>query len=208
MKIIIIDDDPLVTSSLKTIIEANHIEVLAVGHSGNEAVELYQLWHPDVVLMDIRMASGNGVKASQHILAADPFAKILFLTTFLDDEYIMEAFKLGIKGYILKQNFDCIVPSLKAVAAGQNVFNTEIISKIPTLKDNKIPSAIEKYELNEKELNFITLVAKGFNNKEIAATLFLSEGTVRNYLSSLLNKLELRDRTQLAIFYYQHLGGE
>lgn len=207
MKIIIIDDDPLVTSSLKTIIEANGIEVLAVGHSGNEAFSLYQLWHPDVVLMDIRMADGNGVKASQQILEKDPCAKILFLTTFLDDEYIMEAFKLGIKGYILKQNFDCIVPSLKAVAAGQNVFNTEIISKIPVLKDNKAID-IHHYDLNDKEFNFITLVAKGYNNKEIAATLFLSEGTVRNYLSSLLNKLELRDRTQLAIFYYQHLGGE
>ena len=133
MRIIIIDDDKLVTSSLKTIVEAKGIQVVAIGHSGEEAITLYKQHHPDVILMDIRMERMNGVDASEHILKEDANAKILFLTTFSDDEYIIRALQLGAKGYILKQNYDCILPSLEAVSLGQNVFNTEIITKINNL---------------------------------------------------------------------------
>lgn len=204
MKIIIIDDDPLVTMSLKTIVQAQHIEVLATGNSGQEAFKLYQAHHPDIVLMDIRMAHGNGLEASQQILQIDPQAKILFLTTFLDDEYIVKAMHLGVKGYILKQNFESIVSALEAVYNGQHVFNTEIMEKIPDLlqKEKKLSLT----NLTTKEAQILTLVAQGLNNKEIAAKLYLSEGTVRNYLSTLLNKLDLRDRTQLAIYYYRNLN--
>lgn len=205
MNIVIIDDDKLVCSSLKTIIEAKGLTVLGIGNSGQEAVSLYRELHPDVLLMDIRMEGMNGVEASEVILKEFPDARILFLTTFSDDEYIVKALKLGVKGYILKQNFDSIITSLEAVYMGQNVFNTEIIAKLPDL----LKSSTQKnasFDLNEREQQFIALVAKGLNNKEIASTLFLSEGTVRNYLSSLLDKLQLRDRTQLAIFYYQNLN--
>lgn len=204
MKIIIIDDDKLVTSSLKTIVEAKGITVCAIGHSGQDAIEAYQKHQPDVVLMDIRMEGMNGVEASEHILGDDAQAKILFLTTFSDDEYIIKALRLGVKGYILKQNFDCILPSLEAVSMGQNVFNTEIITRLPDLMISKDDSYTQ-YDINEREQVIISLVAQGLNNKEIAKTLFLSEGTIRNYLSALLEKLELRDRTQLAVFYYQHV---
>lgn len=204
MRIIIIDDDKLVTSSLKTIIEAKGVQVDAVGHSGEEAYTLYMQYKPDVVLMDIRMEKMNGVEASRRILHEDKDAKILFLTTFLDDEYIIQALKLGVKGYILKQNFDCILPSLEAISIGQNVFNTEIITKIPTLMKQDEHN-YQTYALNDREQMIVSLVAQGLNNKEIADTLFLSEGTVRNYLSNLLDKLDLRDRTQLAVFYYQNI---
>lgn len=205
MNIVIVDDDKLVCSSLKTIIEAKGLTVLGIGNSGQEAVSLYRELYPDVLLMDIRMEGMNGVEASEAILKEFPDARILFLTTFSDDEYIVKALKLGVKGYILKQNFDSIITSLEAVYMGQNVFNTEIIAKLPDL----LKSSTQKnasFDLNEREQQFIALVAKGLNNKEIASTLFLSEGTVRNYLSSLLDKLQLRDRTQLAIFYYQNLN--
>lgn len=204
MKIIIVDDDKLVTSSLKTIVEANGIEVCALAHNGEDAFIAYQQYQPDVVLMDIRMEGMNGVQASGKILQYDKDAKILFLTTFNDDEYIIDALKIGVKGYILKQNFDCILPSLEAVCIGQNVFNTEIITRLPDLlhKENE---EYQTYDINERERAIISLVAQGLNNKEIANTLFLSEGTVRNYLSLILDKLELRDRTQLAIFYYQQI---
>lgn len=203
MKILIIDDDRLVTNSLRTIVEVKGIEVAAIGHSGKEAISLYQTYKPDVVLMDIRMEEMNGVDASEAILRDDSNAKILFLTTFQDDEYIIKALHLGVKGYILKQNFDSILPALEAVYMGQNVFNTEIMTRLPDLiQKQKDHAYIE--ELNEREQHILTLVAKGLNNREIAKALFLSEGTVRNYLSSLLEKLELRDRTQLAIYYYQH----
>lgn len=204
MNILIIDDDKLVTSSLKTIVEAKGIHVCAIGHSGEEAIVLYERYHPDVVLMDIRMEHMNGVEASSAILAKDKEAKILFLTTFHDDEYIIKALKLGVKGYILKQNYDCILPSLEAVSIGQNVFNTEIITRLPDLLHNG-EETFASYDLNEREQMIISLVAQGMNNKEIAETLFLSEGTVRNYLSTLLDKLHLRDRTQLAVFYYQNI---
>lgn len=205
MKIGIIDDDHLVTSSLKTIIEAGGMEVCGVGYSGEDAISLYELHQPDVLLMDIRMQGMNGVAASEVILQRHKDAKILFLTTFSDDEYIVKALQMGVKGYILKQNFDCIIPSLKAIASGQNVFNTEIITRIPSLMDKQ--QDLSNFDLNEREQHILSLVGKGMNNKEIADTLFLSEGTVRNYISALLDKLALRDRTQLAVFYYQHNKG-
>ena len=199
MRILIVDDDALVCSSLKTILEAKNIQVDAIGNSGEEAIALYRQYQSDVLLMDIRMEKMNGVEASEAILKEFPQARILFLTTFSDDEYIV-----CVKGYILKQNFDSIVSALEAVYANQNVFNTEIIEKLPDLLNNR-DTAKEQYDLNDREQQFISLVANGLNNKEIAETLFLSEGTVRNYLSNLLDKLGLRDRTQLAIFFYQHL---
>lgn len=204
MNVLIVDDDKLVCSSLKTILEAKGVTIVGTGNNGQEAIALYDEFLPDVLLMDIRMEGMNGVEASEAILKQHPEAKILFLTTFSDDEYIVKALSLGVKGYILKQNFDSIIPALDAVFSGQNVFNTEIISKLPSLLAKK-NDASSTYDLSERELTIIELVAKGLNNKELADTLFLSEGTIRNYLSTLLNKLDLRDRTQLAIFYYQHL---
>lgn len=204
MNVLIVDDDKLVCSSLKTILEAKGVTIVGTGNNGQEAIALYDEFLPDVLLMDIRMEGMNGVDASETILKQHPEAKILFLTTFSDDEYIVKALSLGVKGYILKQNFDSIIPALDAVFSGQNVFNTEIISKLPSLLAKK-NDASSTYDLSERELTIIELVAKGLNNKELADTLFLSEGTIRNYLSTLLNKLDLRDRTQLAIFYYQHL---
>lgn len=205
MRVLIIDDDKLVCSSLKTILEAQGVEVVGTGYCGHDAVLSYDELLPDVLLMDIRMEGMNGVEASEQILANHPDAKILFLTTFNDDEYIIKALKIGVKGYLLKQNFDSIMPALKAVQIGQNVFNTEIMAKIPDLLKKKGERETLAYDLNEREVQFISLVAKGMNNKEIAQTLFLSEGTVRNYLSALLEKLALRDRTQLAIFYFKHM---
>lgn len=205
MKIIIVDDDHLVTSALKTIIESKGIIVSGIGHSGEEAIALYQNLHPDVVLMDIRMKEMNGVSASEAILQTDPKAKILFLTTFQDDDYIIKALQLGVKGYILKQNYESILPALEAVHMGQNVFNTEIITRIPDLLSKPAQDAFANLDLSEREQMILSLVAKGLNNKEIAHTLFLSEGTVRNYLSMLLEKCNVRDRTQLAIFYYQNI---
>lgn len=205
MRILIVDDDKLVCSSLKTILEAQGQTIAGIGCSGREALQLYRETNPDVLLMDIRMEGMNGVDASEAILHSFPDARILFLTTFSDDDYIIRALKLGVKGYILKQNFDSIIPALEAVYMGQNVFNTEIIAKLPDLLKQHTKETLCSYDLNERELHFIQLVAKGLNNKELAQTLFLSEATVRNYLSSLLEKLQLRDRTQLAIFYYQNL---
>lgn len=207
MKIIIVDDDKIVAVSLKTILEATgKIKVLELGGSGEEAVELFKIHRPDVILMDIRMNGMTGLQAGEKILAEDNNAKILYLTTFADDEYIGKALEIGAKGYILKQDFEGIAPALETVMSGQTVFGEAIISRMHKNMNRERRSCdYLKYDLNEKEMQLIELVAEGLSNKEIASDLFLSEGTVRNYLSAILEKLDLRDRTQLAVFYYKKL---
>ena len=207
MNIIIIDDDKLVRMSLKTIIEASSdIKVLATGESGEEAIKLYSEHRPDILLMDIRMGGMTGIDAAKEILKTSLDARILFLTTFADDEYIITALKIGAKGYILKQHYDAIVPALTAVFEGHSVFGEEIISKIPSIMTSETAKKdCSDFGLVDKELEIIGLVAEGLSNKEISSKLFLSEGTVRNYISIILEKLCLRDRTQLAIFYFKNL---
>lgn len=204
MNIIIVDDDKLVCSALKTILEsAPDFNVIKICNSGEEAIDVYSSLRPDLMLMDIRMSGMTGVDAGEKILHQYPEARILYLTTFADNEYIIKALKIGAKGYLLKQNFDSIIPAIKAVESGQRVFGDEIIAKLPDMQWDKY-SSLEKYDLSEREIDIITLVADGLSNKEISGELFLSEGTVRNYISTILEKLELRDRTQLAIFYYKN----
>ena len=205
MTIVIVDDDFLVTQALKTILEVNEdIQVAAIGCNGKDACDLYRRFRPDILLMDIRMKNMDGLEASAQILKEFPRAKILLLTTFSDDEYIIKALRLGTKGYLLKQDYASILPALQAVYSGQTVFGTEIMSKIPELLQSSDGFDYASRNINERELDIIRLIANGYSNKEIAAELFLSEGTVRNYLSSILDKLQLRDRTQVAVFYYQH----
>ena len=205
MRIVIADDDMLVSGALRTILEKDQdIEVQGIASNGKEAIELYRKYEPDVLLMDIRMSPMSGLEASEEILKEKPEAKILLLTTFSDDEYIVKALKLGAKGYLLKQDYGSILPAIRAVDSGQTVFGTQITSRLPELLMGKQGFDYGSYDINERELEIIRLIANGCSNKEIAAELFLSEGTVRNYLSSILEKLQLRDRTQVAVFYYQH----
>ncbi len=203
MNIVVIDDDKLVALSLKTILESSgKINVTAMGSSGDEAISLYREHRPDVMLMDIRMEGMTGIEAGEIILAGEPTAKILYLTTFADDEYIIKALNMGAKGYILKQDFEGIAPALEAVAGGQSVFGEKIITKLPELMKPRDKFDFAAHGINDKEREIMELVAEGLSNKEIAAKLFLGDGTVRNYISTLLEKLSLRDRTQLAVYYY------
>jgi DNA-binding NarL/FixJ family response regulator len=205
MKVLVIDDDKLVCASLKTILEADpDISVVGTGNNGKQAIELFEILQPDILLMDIRMDTMTGLDAGEFLLKLYPNVRILFLTTFLDDSYIIKSLRIGAKGYLLKQNFESIVPALKAVQTGQSVFGDEIVTKLPTLiqKDNKV--AFSSFELTEKETELLVHIADGLSNKEISEVLYLSEGTVRNYISILLEKLHLRDRTQLAVFYYKN----
>ncbi len=205
MKIIIVDDDKLVALSLKTILEASkEVEVLAMGENGFDAIKLYDQYLPDILLMDIRMEAMTGIEAANRIITKHAAAKILFLTTFSDNDYIYQALHIGAKGYLLKQDFESILPALRAVFSGQNVFGNEIVSKIPDLINNVQTKDYVPFGITDKEFEIIENVAKGLSNKEIAEELFLSEGTIRNYLSAILEKLSLRDRTQLAIFYYRN----
>lgn len=206
MRVLLVDDDALITSALKMILELEEIEVVGVGHDGQDAIRLYDQLKPDILLMDIRMSDLSGLQAAKVILHNHPDAKILLLTTFSDDDYIIQALKCGVKGYLIKQDYTSIIPALNAVINDQTVFGTEIIAKLPHLLTANQTSkqdtfSYQNYGLTNKEYNLIALVAEGLSNKEIADQIYLSEGTIRNYLSTILEKLDLRDRTQLAIFY-------
>lgn len=205
MRLILADDDPVVTASLKTILEAEEgVQVVGTGSSAEDAVRLYQLHKPDIALLDIRMGETSGLDAGRQILDEDKNASVLFLTTFSDDDYILAALKMGAKGYILKQDFDKIASALRVVMSGQSVLGGEVITKLPALMERTDGADLSRFGLEEKERQIIALVADGLSNKEIAGTVFLSEGTVRNYISAILDKLGLRDRTQLAVFYYRN----
>ena len=182
----------------------NQIEIAGLGYNAMDAVRLYEKLQPDILLMDIRMGEKTGLDAAKIILGKYKEAKILFLTTFSDDDYIIKAIKMGAKGYLIKQNFESIIPALKAVYMGQSVFGDAIINKLPNLINKGKKVDFSAKGISERELDVISLVAKGYSNKEISEQLYLSEGTVRNYISTILDKLNLRDRTQLAVFYYNN----
>ena len=205
MKVIVVDDDAIVATSMNTILSTDpEIGVVAIGYDGTDAVRLSEEYKPDILLTDIQMQTMSGLEAATQIIAKYPDAKIILLTTFMDDEYVRQALDTGAKGYILKQDFAGVLPAIRAVFSGQSVFGSKIIDRIPSLISQKDMSVYEEHGLTDKEYDIIELVAEGLSNIEIAAKLYLSEGTVRNYISLVLEKLELRDRTQLAVFFYKH----
>jgi len=206
IRVLIVDDDPLVSESLKIILESEgDIEVVAALASGAEAVATVASDKPDVIVLDIRMDGMTGLEAAEKMLSSDKDLKIIFLTTFLDDEYINKALKIGACGYIIKQDAAALANSVRAVMNGQRVFGGKIVDRLPDLLNRKEKFDYEEFGITDKEKMLIELVADGLSNKEIADKMFLSEGTVRNLMSSVLDKLELRDRTQLACFYYQKI---
>ena len=205
IKVAIVDDDAIVAMSMQTILgAASDMEVVALGYDGGDAIEIYDRYRPDILLTDIQMKEMSGLEAAMRIVRQYPDARIILLTTFQDDEYVKEALKIGAKGYILKQDFAGVIPAIRAVYSGQSVWGNEIISRIPDMIKHKDDASYSVYGITDKEYEIIELVAQGFSNKDIAEKLYLGAGTVRNYISTVLEKLHLRDRTQLAVYYYKH----
>lgn len=208
MRVIVVDDDAIVAKSLRLILSAEKdIDVVGLGTSGPDAVRLFENELPEVLLMDIQMPDGDGLTASREILGAHPTARIVFLTTFSDDEYITGALRLGARGYLIKQDIDTIAPALRAVMAGQSVLGDEVLERATALGAASAPVQPDESALSPlttRERDVVRAVADGLDNKEIAGALCLSEGTVRNHISAVLTKLGLRNRTQLAVFYYQN----
>lgn len=207
MRVIVVDDDAIVVRSLATILGAEpDIEVAGTGTSGEEAVSLFSACEPDVVLMDIQMPGGDGLSAAEKILAADLAARVVFLTTFSDDDYIVRALRLGARGYLIKQDVATIAPALRSVMAGQSVLEGEVLARAAALSaDGVRPSRgePEMRGLTEREREVVRAIADGMSNAEVAAALYMSEGTVRNHISAILAKLGLRNRTQIAVYYYR-----
>lgn len=213
MKLAIIDDEQLIREGLKIIFSAyKDIDVVALGSDGNEAVEICRTIHPDIILLDIRMPHCNGTEAAKQIHSQFPDIKILILTTFTDTEYIMQAIKNGASGYLLKDSApDVIYEGIKAAYSGSVVINPSAVQNIfyeekniPKAKDQDVEALMKKYNLSQKEIDIITLIANGFSNKEIAQKQFLSEGTIKNNISVIFSKTFVEDRTQLASFAFKN----
>ena len=214
MKVLIVDDDALVAQSLSTILSVEaDVEVVGLGRSGPEAIEKYRELKPDILLMDIQMPGGDGLSAAERILAEDAGARIVFLTTFSDDEYIVRALRMGSRGYLIKQDVAQIAPALRSVMAGVCVLEGEVLERSATMRlsarpepggpQNKPLRGTVFAALTDREYEVVEAVAEGLDNAEVAARLFMSEGTVRNHISSILAKLGLRNRTQVAVMYYR-----
>ena len=212
IKILIADDQELIRESLKIVLDMNDdMKVVGLAENGQKVLDLLNKNRPDIILMDIRMPELDGVLCTKIVKEKFPDVKIIILTTFDDDEYVFYALKYGASGYLLK---GCSVQELTAaihtVMNGGSILNQGVITKVVKLFSQlaKTNLAMEVDgrnvdDLNRTERNIASLVGCGLSNKEIAEKLFLSEGTVRNALSSALSKLHLRDRTQLAIWAVQ-----
>ena len=206
MKILVVDDDALIRDGLKTLLELeSDFTVCGTASNGQEAVEICKIEHPELVLMDIRMPVMDGVLSTKQIKHHCPETKVVILTTFKDDDYVREAIANGAEGYILKsQSFASIVESLRVVCQGNTVYERQVSDILHSILKGERKKDPSEYGLSIREFDVLRLVGEGCSNEEIGEKLYLSSGTVRNYVSLLLEKLALRDRTQLAIFYNKH----
>lgn len=205
IKIMIVDDQPLVREGLSTLLGLRtEIEVVGTAIDGKDAFDKVLKLHPDIVLMDIRMPGVNGVEGTKLIKDSIPEVKVLILTTFNDSAYIFDALEEGASGYLLKDMpTDTIVQAILTVHHGGVVLPKEFTSQVLTelrMKHHSAEQPERVEELSDREVEVLTRLGEGMNNKEIAETLFITEGTVKNHVSNIIQKLELRDRTQAAIF--------
>ena len=244
MRVLIVDDDAIVVQSLATILSAEDgIDVVGTCLSGAEAVQEFRRLRPDVLLMDIRMPGADGLSAAEEILEGDPQARIVFLTTFSDDEYIVRALRMGARGYLIKQDVAQIAPALRSVMVGVCVLEGDVLERGASMGMRALPAPAPGSgagtscsgsgknggrpgapgdpgepagavgvpdprntvfaSLTDREYEVVEAVAAGLDNAETAERLFMSEGTVRNHISSILAKTGLRNRTQVAVRYYR-----
>jgi DNA-binding NarL/FixJ family response regulator len=208
MKIIICDDQAIVRDGLELLLKLEQdFDVVGLAQDGAQAVDLVESTHPDLVLMDLLMPGVNGVEATRTIRAKHPEIKVLVLTTFDDDEWVFDAIRAGASGYLLKDTpRGKVIEAIRGTVAGKSFVDPSIAGKLleqaasPQLQ----PATKITEKLTEREVDVLRLMARGMSNAEIAASLHLSEGTVRNHVSAILSKLEVSDRTQAVIIALRH----
>jgi len=210
IKVIIADDIRILRQGLKVILEQDdEIEVVAIAENGRDAFEKCKVYEPDVVVMDMRMPDYDGAYGINAIKEQLVDIKVLVLTTFDDELTIEKAIESGADGYILKEmEDDKVIAAVKNVYDGVSVFGNSVyeVMRKNLQKSNQMSVAKQRVDdiFSEKELRVIQLVAQGFDNKEIASEICRAEGSVRNMISKILDKLELKDRTQLAVYAVKH----
>ena len=206
IKVIIADDSDFVRDGMKIILDVDDdFEVIGCASNGKEAIELAKLNQPDVFLMDIQMPVMDGIEATK-IIVEENLGKVLILTTFDDDELVKQALNNGAKGYLIKNHTpDHLKSMIKSVYNGTGVMEEKILESLANMdtaiKRGNMHEQFDSSQYSERELEIIREVAEGLSNKEIAAKLFISEGTVKNYITSILSKEGLSHRTALAVYY-------
>ena len=204
IKVAIVDDDDLIRESLKIIVGSNEdIDVKGTFKNGQELLKYLEGNYLDVVLMDIRMPILNGVETLAEIRRRDLKTKVIVLTTFDEDEYIEKSLNQGAIGYLLKHTTpDKIIDTIKMVYNGISVIQEDILKRYKEIGQNTPKGKIDKSLFTDREYEVVVGISQGLSNKEISKKLFISEGTVKNYITSILNKTGLKHRTQIAVYYY------
>lgn len=203
IRVLICDDQDIVRQGLEVILStASNIEVVGTAVDGAEALDLVPELRPDIVLMDLKMPGMNGIVATQRIRDAFPDVKVLVLTTYDADEWVFDAIRSGASGYLLKDTpREELIQAIEGTAAGKTHIDPDVAGKIlaHAARSASAPKTKIVEELSEREVEVLKLLARGLTNADIAERLFLSEGTVRNYVSAILTELDVADRTQAAI---------
>lgn len=206
IRVLLVDDQSLIRQGLRALLELDaELEVVGEAENGQTAISLVKQLQPDVILMDIRMPIMDGVAATREICQEFPQIKVLVLTTFDDDEYVNAAMNNGAMGYLLKDTpSEELAIAIRAVDKGYTQLGPGIVKKLlhkfPPAASIEPPNPPTVQELTPREMEVLKLIATGASNREIAQKLFISEGTVKNHVTNILNRLNLRDRTQAAIF--------
>jgi DNA-binding NarL/FixJ family response regulator len=203
IRILLCDDQAIVTDGLRVILrQAGDIEVVGVANNGADAVEAVARLHPDVVLMDLRMPVMNGILATDRIRREHPATRVLVLTTYDDDEWVFDAVRAGAAGYLLKDApRSQIIEAIRGTAAGATHVDPKVAGRLfQYVTQPAAPAATTlAVDLSPRDREILELIAVGLSNAEIAERLLLSKGTVQNYVSALLTKLDVTDRTQAAV---------
>ncbi|MDI3501529.1 MAG: hypothetical protein PWP22_1300 [Thermoanaerobacter sp.] len=197
IRLLVADDHALIRKGLVQLIEMEKdIKVISQASNGEEAYKLAKKFMPDLILMDVNMPVMNGIKAAKMLKEEKHPSKVLFLTIYNDREYLLEALKLGVEGYILKDaEYDDLIKAIKTIYNGGVYIHPSLMEEIDNIDHENL-----KKDLTPREIEILKLISKGYSNKEIAQKLFLSEKTVKNHVYNIFKKLDVKDRTQAAIY--------
>lgn len=212
MKVLICDDQALIRDGLEMLLRLEEdIEVVGQAQDGVEALELVAQHQPDLVLMDLKMPIMNGIDATREICSHHPAVKILVLTTYDDDQWLFDAIRAGAAGYLLKDTpREAVIDAVRGTVEGKSFVDPAVAGRLlgQVSSHQKQPRTLLTDKLTPREADVLRLIARGHTNTEIAERLYLSEGTVRNHVSSVFAKLDVSDRTQAAVTAIQHGLGD